>query len=191
MRKPLSLSAFMSNLILLVALAAIWIAFAPTRIGGRASYVMVNGNSMEPGFHRGDLVIIQAASIYNVGEVVIYRNAELNAFVIHRIIGIEQDHYIFKGDNNSWIDTYRPTSDELIGKLWIHIPKLGKALEWLRLPINMSLTTGLLGGIFMASRMIKPKHHRNGKNKIPGNFGGNLEGGLYMAGFSLILFLAL
>src|SRR5215216_1078726 len=113
MKKSLSLPIVVINFMLFAALVAIWIAFAPTLIGGRVSYVMVNGNSMEPGFHRGDLVIIQAASIYNVGEVVIYSNAELNAFVIHRIIGIEQDHYIFKGDNNSWIDTYRPTSDEL------------------------------------------------------------------------------
>jgi len=146
---------------------------------------------MEPGFHRGDLVIVQAASIYNVGEVVTYSNAELNAFVIHRIIGIEQDHYIFKGDNNSWIDTYHPTPDELLGKLWIHLPKLGRAMAWLRLPINMSLTTGLLGGIFMASRVIKPKHHRNGKKKIHENFGGVLEGGLYLFGFFVLVFLGL
>src|ERR1044071_4262331 len=140
MRKPLSLSAVMINLVLFAALVAVWIAFAPTFIGGRASYVVVNGNSMEPGFHRGDLVIVRAASIYNVGDVVTYRNAELNAFVIHRIIAIQQDHYIFKGDNNSWIDTYHPIREELIGKLWIHIPKLGKGMEWLRLPIHMGLT---------------------------------------------------
>src|SRR5215207_1360970 len=151
MRKPLSLSVVMTNLVLFAALAAIWIAFAPTLIGGRASYVVVNGNSMEPGFHRGDLVIVQAASIYSVGDVVIYRDAQLNTYVIHRIIAIEQDHYVFKGDNNSWIDIYHPTRAELIGKLWILIPKLGKAMEWLRLPINMGLTTGLLGGILMAS----------------------------------------
>src|SRR5215208_3136209 len=191
MRKPLHFSTVLTNLLLFVALAAIWIAFAPTRIGGRVSYVMVNGNSMEPGFHRGDLVIIQAASIYNVGEVVIYSNAELNAFVIHRIIGIEQDHYIFKGDNNSWIDTYRPTRAELIGKLWIHVPKLGKAMEWLRLPIHMGVTTGLLGGILMASIMIKPKRHGKGMNKPSGNFGGMLEGGVYLFGFFAVFFFGL
>src|SRR5215216_6941816 len=129
MKKSLSLPIVVINFMLFAALVAIWIAFAPTLIGGRASYILVNGNSMEPGFHRGDLVIIQTASIYNVGDIVTYRNGELNAFVIHRIIGIEQDHYIFKGDNNSWIDTYRASHDELIGKLWIHVPKLGKGME--------------------------------------------------------------
>src|SRR5215208_7669781 len=191
MRKPLQPSVVIINLLLLASLVAIWVAFAPTLIGGRASYVVVNGNSMEPSFQRGDLVIVQAASIYNVGDIVIYRNAELNAFVIHRIITIEQDHYVFKGDNNSWIDTYRATHDELIGKLWIHVPKLGKAMEWLRLPIHMGVTTGLLGGILMASIMIKPKRHGKGMNKPSGNFGGMLEGGVYLFGFFAVFFFGL
>src|SRR5215216_2586024 len=191
MRKPLHLSAVLINLVLLIALIAIWIAFAPTLIGGRSSYVVVNGNSMEPGFHRGDLVIVQTASTYNVGDIVTYRNGDLNAFVIHRIIAIEQDHYVFKGDNNSWIDTYRPTHAELIGKLWIHVPKLGKGMEWLRYPIHMGLTIGLLGGILMASIMIKPKQHGKRKNRPSGNFGGVLEGGLYLFGFFVLAFLSL
>ena len=164
MRKPSSFSAIVMNLVLLALLVAIWVAFAPTRIGGWASYVIVNGNSMEPGFHRDDLVIVRADSSYGMGDIVVYHNAELSAFVIHRIIGIEQDHYVFKGDNNPWMDTYHPSRAELIGKLWIHIPKLGKTMQWLRLPINMGLTTGLLGGILMASIMIKPKRQKKAKN---------------------------
>src|SRR6266498_1401342 len=191
MRKSLHSSSVITNLMLLIVLTAIWIAFAPTKMGGRASYVVVNGNSMEPGFHRGDLVIVRAVSIYSVGDIVTYHSAELNAFVIHRIIAIEQDHYIFKGDNNSWIDTYRPTRNELIGKLWIHLPKVGKAMEWLRLPIHMSLITGLLGGILMASNMIKPNQRGKRKSNSSGNFGGMLEGGLYLFGFLALCFLGL
>jgi len=179
------------NVLLFTGLAAIWIAFAPRMVGGQASYVVVNGISMEPGFHRGDLVIVRTAATYQAGDIVTYRNAELNAFVIHRIIGIEGDHYVFKGDNNSWIDTYRPTRAELIGKLWIHIPKLGKTMQWLRLPINMGLTTGLLGGIFMASIMIKPKRQSKAKNSTSGNLGGVLEGGLYLFGLFALIFLSL
>ena len=191
MRKPLHLSTVVINLTLLIVLAAIWIAFAPTKIGGRASYVVVNGNSMEPGFHRGDLVIVRAASTYSVGDIVTYHNGELNAFVIHRIIAIEQDHYVFKGDNNPWIDTYRPTRDELVGKLWVHMPKLGKTMEWLRLPINMGLTTGLLGGVLMASIMIKPNQRGKRNNNPSGSFSGMLEGGLYLSGFLALFFLGL
>ena len=43
----------------------------------------------------------------------------------------------------------------------------------------------------MASTIIKPKQHGKGKNKPSGNFGGMLEGGLYLFGFFTLVFLAL
>ncbi len=180
-----------SNLLLFAGLVVIWIAFAPAKVGGQTSYVMVNGISMEPNYHTGDLVIVHKAQNYQVGDVVTYHDPVMGAYIIHRIIAIEQDHYVFKGDNNSWIDTYHPTRDELIGKLWIHIPKLGKAMEWLRYPIHMGLTMGLLGGILMASRMIKPKQRGKGKSNPSANLGGMLEGGLYLFGFFAVFFLGL
>ena len=96
-------SSIFFNLILIAGLLIVWIAFAPVRIGGQASYVMVNGMSMEPGYHTGDLVIVRKAQTYQVGDVVTYRDAEMGAYVIHRIIGIEQGQFILKGDNNSWV----------------------------------------------------------------------------------------
>ena len=100
--------------------------FCPLNLGGQVSYVMVNGISMEPGFHTGDLAIMRQAADYQVGDIVTYRNAHLNANVIHRIIGVEGDHFVFKGDNNSWFYAYRPTQAELVGKLWLHLAQVGK-----------------------------------------------------------------
>ena len=190
MRKSWNLSAIVTNIILVVGLAAIWIAFAPASLGGKVSYVIVNGISMEPGYHLGDLTIMRKAATYQVGDVVTYRDTEMQAYVIHRIIGVDQDHFILKGDNNSWIDAYRPTYEEIIGKLWIFIPKLGKTFGWLRAPLNMALATGLLGGILMVS-MMKPSQGGKRKNNPSGNLGGMLEGGLYLFGFSTVVFLAL
>ena len=53
------LPVFVINLTLAAVLAAIWIAFAPAQLGGQVSYVLVNGTSMEPGFHTGDLVLVR------------------------------------------------------------------------------------------------------------------------------------
>lgn len=191
MRKLPRLPGKVQNIIMVVGLVVIWLAFAPTKIGGQASYVMVNGNSMEPGFHRGDLAIVRAASAYDVGDIVTYRDAEMGAFVIHRIIGMAQDHYILKGDNNSWVDTYRPAQDEIIGKLWIHAPQLGVAMKWLRLPINTALTAAFLGGIFMTSMVIQPKQRGKGKSKPSWNSTGALELGLYGLGLIALVFLGL
>jgi len=190
MTKTWHFPAVVSNLILAVSLLAIWVAFAPARLGGKVAYVIVNGISMEPGYHLGDLTIMRKAASYQVGDVVTYRDAKMQAYVIHRIIGVEQNQYVLQGDNNSWIDAYRPTNEEIIGKLWIYIPKLGKMFKWLRAPLNMALTIGLLGGVLMASMMIKPspRGRRSGPQR---NVGGTLESGLYLFGSLALVFLGL
>ena len=76
------------NLILFAGLVVIWIAFAPAKLGGRSSYVMVNGISMEPNYHTGDLVIVHKVPTYQVGDVVTYRDAILGEYIIHRIIAV-------------------------------------------------------------------------------------------------------
>ncbi len=191
MKKTGSLPALVSNTIMSMILIAIWIAFAPANLGGKVSYVVVNGMSMEPGYHLGDLTLMRKAETYQVGDVVTYRDADMQAYVIHRIIGVDQNSYVLKGDNNSWIDAYRPTDNEIIGRLWIHIPKLGKTFKWLWAPLNMALTVGVLGGILMAGTVLKPS--QRGKQKAPSSvsFGGAVEGGLYLFGSLTLVFLGL
>lgn len=191
MKKLWRVPPIIANLFLAVSLIAIWAAFAPARLGGHVAYVIVNGISMEPGYHLGDLTIMRKAASYQVGEVVTYRDAEMQAYVIHRIISVEGDRYVLQGDNNSWIDAYRPTNAEVVGKLWIHIPKVGRIFKWLRSPLNMALTIGLLGGVLMAGMIIKPSQHRRSKSSPKGNQAGTLEIALYLFGSMALVFLGL
>jgi signal peptidase I len=177
------------NIMLVVGLVAIWIAFAPAKLGGQTSYIIVNGISMEPGFHGGDLVIARKASAYQVGEIITYRDANMGAHVIHRIIGTIEDRFITQGDNNVWIDDYQPVSNEIVGKLWIHLPKMGLALEWARTPINMMLITALLGGLFMVDYGMKTANNK--KKKTAGNSAGVFNLALYTFGILALIFLAL
>ncbi len=130
--------------LLLVLIGAAWIACAPIQFGGQAAYVIVNGISMEPGMHGGDLAILRQAPDYQVGDVVTYRHPQIGP-VIHRIIALDGDRFVFKGDNNTWIDSYQPTRAECIGKLWIYVPSAGSVLEQLRLPRNMAVLAAVLG----------------------------------------------
>ncbi len=191
MKKLWRVPPIIANLFLAVSLIAIWAAFAPARLGGHVAYVIVNGISMEPGYHLGDLTIMRKAASYQVGEVVTYRDADMQAYVIHRIISVEGDRYVLQGDNNSWIDAYRPTNAEIVGKLWIHIPKVGRIFKWLRSPLNMALTIGLLGGVLMAGMIIKPSQHRRSKSSPKGNQAGTLEIALYLFGSMALVFLGL
>jgi len=168
-----------------------WLILAPTQLGGSVTYVIVDGNSMEAKFHRGDLILLRKAATYKVGDAVTYQNAEMGRYVFHRIINLNLDRFVLQGDNNAWLDSYQPTQEEIVGKLWMHLPRVGKTVEWLRLPINMALAVGLLGGSLMSSMMIRPSKHEKGKNKPSSNFGGLLTILLYFLGFIVLTFLAL
>ncbi len=145
------------NILLMGVLVVLWIVFLPVQFGGATSFVVVNGVSMESTLHPGELVVTRHADGYQVGDIVTYRDNSLNRFVIHRIVGIEQGHFILKGDNNQAIDLYRPTQSEILGKLWIYVPfNLSKIFSWFRNPLNGIGSAILTGGIFMAFSMLQP-----------------------------------
>ncbi|HTX91153.1 MAG TPA: S24/S26 family peptidase, partial [Anaerolineales bacterium] len=56
----------------LVGMLTIWILFAPVQLDGQTTYVIVNGSSMEPNYHFGDLAVLRQAVDYQVGDVVAY-----------------------------------------------------------------------------------------------------------------------
>lgn len=146
----------------LIAIIAAWLLLAPTSMGGQTSYVIINGASMEPGMRQGDLAILKTGQPYEVGAVATYRHPEIGP-VIHRIIAREGERFVFQGDNNSFVDAYQPRSDELIGRLWLHLPRAGTLLQILRSPpIFAAIATIVLGTALMApaSHSLRPRRHR-------------------------------
>src|SRR5690242_990151 len=133
----------------LIVLAAGWLVFAPTRFGGSTDYVTTHGISMEPRFHTGDLALIRRAAHYRVGDVVAYHSTLLHTVVLHRIIARDGDRYVFKGDNNDFIDPTHPSRSELLGKLWIHVHGGGAALGPLRSPVVAGLLIAGLAAMFL------------------------------------------
>lgn len=110
---------------------------------------------MLPHFHAGGLVITKERSSYHVGEVVAYHNSELHAVVMHRIVAIDGDRYVFKGDNNDFRDSYHPTASQLVGQEWIYWPSGGKYLHLLRTPFLFAILMAFLGVI-----AFRPEHSK-------------------------------
>ncbi|WP_075063526.1 signal peptidase I [Ornatilinea apprima] len=159
---------FLSGSALILALLA-WVFFAPSAAGGQTDYVIIQGSSMEPGFHTGDLVIVRRSTGYQVGDAAAYRDPNLGRFVFHRITAQNLDRFIFKGDNNDWNDSYQPNTKEITGKLWIHIPRAGNVVEGIRRPAVMALIVGGIGGLFMASELNQSNHKsKNFKSSLAG-----------------------
>jgi signal peptidase I len=172
----------LSTALSLVLFSAIWVAFAPIQVGGQAAYVIVNGNSMEPLYHRGDLVIIRAQPDYQVGDIVTYHHPQIGP-VIHRIIGRDVERFVFKGDHNDFIDPYQPVRSELIGTSWIFLPSVGNVLSQLRSPLYMAILAALAGVIIMAPSISiakQPTARKRGRRQAgppsQRRSGGNHEG---------------
>ena len=149
---------------LLVGMATAWIIFAPLQFGGQVGYVIVNGNSMEPLYQQGDLVIVHRATEYQVGDIVTYHHPDIGP-VIHRIIGQEGDHYLLKGDHNTWIDSFLPTRVDIIGKAWIHLSGIGKVFGYLRSPWILSILVACTGAVFLFTIIPTPNGTRPRRNR--------------------------
>jgi len=135
----------LATLALVIVAGVAWFYFAPTNIGGSTRYVVTSGVSMEPRFHTGDLAIVRPAANYRVGEIVAYWSTLLHTVVLHRIIARDGNRYVFKGDNNHFIDPVRPTRSELLGKLWLHVPHLGRVLKMLHTRVAAALLCVVVG----------------------------------------------
>jgi signal peptidase I len=143
--KRIRLRSGLATLAVLIVAGVAWFYFAPTNIGGSTRYVVTSGVSMEPRFHTGDLAIVRPAANYRVGEIVAYWSTLLHTVVLHRIIARDGNRYVFKGDNNHFIDPVRPTRSELLGRLWLHVPHLGRVLQMLHTRIVAALLCAVVG----------------------------------------------
>jgi signal peptidase I len=156
----------------LIVLGCLWFWFAPVALGGSTNYVVTDGVSMKPRFHTGDLAIVRSQSSYHVGEIVAYNNRMLGTIVLHRIIARAGSRYIFKGDNNHFVDFEHPVASQLVGALWLHIPSAGADLQSIRSPalIGVLVAVGVLlltGAAFTQRRRRRHRQRRAGGNAQP------------------------
>jgi signal peptidase I len=158
--RPTSIFHWLGALVALVAVAGLWYQLAPAKLGGSHEYAVVDGVSMNPKLHAGDLVLLHPAATYGVGDVVGYHNLQLGRLVLHRIVGQTGDRYVLKGDNNSFLDSYHPTQDQLVGRLWIHVPKVGGFFTWLHAPHHAAITVAIVAFLLLASGGAGVARHR-------------------------------
>jgi signal peptidase I len=152
----------------LSAVVVLWVFFAPTKLGGSASYTVTDGISMHPLLYTNDLAVVRSQSSYQVGQVVLYNSAVLHRPVLHQIILIQNGDYYFKGDNNSFVDPGYATRAELVGKLWFHIPEVGAAISWFGKPAHTGLIAGLTAlGVGLASAAAPIRRRRKRQHGSP------------------------
>lgn len=129
----------------------------PVALGGPATYVVVTGQSMEPTFHDGDLIVLRAADSYDVGEVVTFPVPEgtpgSGALIIHRITGGSEAAFTIQGDNNPHADEWTPGEADILGAEWFLIPQGGVLLRGM---MNPAMLAAIAGGFITIYVLMKP-----------------------------------
>jgi signal peptidase len=135
---------------LLVAIVAAFLAyFWPQTLGGKTAYVKVDGHSMDPTYHFGDLAIVRRQSSYKIGDPVAYRIPKgefgAGAMVIHRLIGGNgKTGFVTRGDNRNINDSWHPKTKDVVGRVRIDMPALGTQMAKFTRPVYLgALVAGL------------------------------------------------
>lgn len=97
---------------------------------GVGSSVVLTG-SMEPEISVDDLIIVKRSASFEVGDVVVYQSGRSS--VVHRLIEIDGDRYVTKGDANNAEDDPIKISD-IKGKVVKVIPGVGRIVKYVRTP---------------------------------------------------------
>lgn len=117
------------------ALVIGWLLW-PSSLGGCTTLTIVSGESMEPTYSTGDLVVSRCGPV-EVGDVIVYNPPDVGgARVIHRIVGGDADGWVVQGDNNDFLDPWEPTDENILGSAELHLPHVGKFAAVLLSPLT-------------------------------------------------------
>lgn len=95
---------------------------------GVGTAVVLSG-SMEPTLSVNDLVFVEAAPDYQTGDIVVYQSSQ--ELIIHRIVAVDGEAFITRGDANNTEDP--PIEASVIkGKLVFVIPFIGLLIRGLQ-----------------------------------------------------------
>jgi signal peptidase I len=151
-----------AGIAIVVLVCLFWAQYLrPQSLGGNAGYVLVSGQSMEPRYHTGDMVLVEKQASYHPGQVIAYRvpkgDAMAGAQVIHRIIGGDAEHgFIVRGDNRTAPDVWRPRPRDIVGAKTLRIPNAIVVLQFLRAPMFLALLAAAFVFVNVLSGGSKP-----------------------------------
>lgn len=118
-------------LILFLVYRIVSIKFFNKDITLRYTFYEIATGSMEPTLNVKDFIIVKESDKYSVGDIITYK--EDNSYITHRIIKINGDTLVTKGDANNSEDKIISKS-EVIGKVVKIIPKGGVIKEIILTP---------------------------------------------------------
>ena len=117
----------------------------------------VTSGSMEESIHVGDYIIVKKANDFKVNDIVTYQKD--NYFITHRIIEIDGDKVVTKGDANNVPDD-EVSKNDIIGKYYRKSKFLGFLIKYRFIIIGYIFLVYIVEFIF-DSKNIKEDNSKN------------------------------
>jgi len=132
--------------------AAAWFLW-PARFGGATTMVVVQGHSMEPTLHTGDLLVVRKQDHYRPGDIVVFKvvsPAGGTGTIIHRLLAIGPDGRITtRGDNRAAPDNFNVLTTSIAGRADVMLPQGGSLLYLLSRWWTLALVAGLMATLML------------------------------------------
>lgn len=112
-----------------------WVVCGSWYLNNNISFDEFSSFPLRNGFNKGDIILIRGASVLDVGDVVVFQSGKAYP-IIHRVVKLEDDFFVTKGDNNpslirdSELDESRVLYSSVIGKAYGRVPYLGFVKIW-------------------------------------------------------------
>lgn len=139
-----------------IAIVVAAVYFWPARLGGLTRLVIVSGDSMEPTYDLGDLVVARDGDEPDVGDTVVFEvptGPAEGLLVIHRVLTIDADGTITtQGDNRDTPDQWALVDDDVVGEPIAHVPKAGLLVWMVRSPFVLACLVVLIASLLMWPR---------------------------------------
>lgn len=131
----------------------------------KVKLLIVTSNSMKPEFVFGDVLLAKSQEQYSPNDIVSYEIEGIT--VTHRIVSIHKSSetlYEVKGDANTFSDLALVSKEQIIGKIFYSIPKIGFLVLFIK--SKYSLLFILTGSIFYLSFVVGNKIKNFKEKKI-------------------------
>lgn len=143
---------------LAIAGAVVAVAVLPRLTGGQAMTVL--SGSMTPTIPVGSLVLVRPIDpgALQVGDVATYQvEPGRPVYVTHRVVAVGHTDghrtFTFKGDANKAADTTPIVPGQVRGKVWFHVPHLGRIRDELSSGEGRTLLVGVLLAGYAATQL--------------------------------------
>ena len=127
--------------LVLIMLIAVFVLLAP-HLGWRIDAAI--SNSMTPDFTAGGLVVTQPVepTDIEVGDIITYGSPIDGKMVTHRVIEVKEHNPLLfqtKGDANEDPDSYLVPAQNVVGRVYFHVPQLGYFTQFVKSHLGLIL----------------------------------------------------